>query len=67
MYPTTQGFNPLHTIFGSGYVLEQHADETHHSFPLSESVMNIDGMTRALRGAMFDEVMKSLRAALSIR
>jgi len=67
MYLVTQSFNPLQTIFGSGYVLEQHTDEMHHCFPLSESVTNVDGVTKALRGAMFGEVMKSLKAVLSIR
>jgi hypothetical protein len=54
MYPT-QNFTQL-TIFGTGYVAEQHADETNRYLPLAEH-----------RVVNFDELLKALRAALSLR
>lgn len=58
MRPTTQSSHPLQTIFGGGYVPEQHGDETHRylpSFDTSEYSVN------------WDDVLKSLRTALSLR
>jgi len=55
---TTQNFTQLHTIFGNGYVPEQHRDETQRHLPPTEHrefVVN------------FDELLKRLRAALSLR
>ena len=58
MHRTTQNFTPLHTIFGSGYVQEQHSDETHRNLPTTEKhELVVD----------FDAVIKALRAALSLR
>ena len=55
---STQNFTPLQTLFGAGYVEEQHADEAHRYLPPSEPgefVMN------------FEQMLKKLRAALSLR
>ena len=55
---TSQHFTQLQSIFGSGYVPEQHADETHQYLPPLEHrefVVN------------FDDLLKRLRAALSLR
>jgi hypothetical protein len=57
MYPT-QNFTPLQTIFGAGYVAEQHADEAQGYLPPSEP--------REF-AVNFDELLKTLRAALSLR
>ena len=58
MFCTTQNFTQAHTIFGGGYVPEQHSDDTHRYFVPSEShVFVVD----------FAEVLKALRAALSVR
>jgi hypothetical protein len=57
MYPTTQNFIPL-AVFGAGYVQEQHGDEKHRYLPCRDErsfVVN------------FDELLKKLRAALSLR
>ena len=43
-------------VIGSAYVSEHHIDETHRYLPLSER-----------RVVNFDEVLKALRAALSLR
>ena len=58
MYLSTQSSDPFHTIFGSGYVPEQHGDETRRYLPSTED--------REL-AVSFDEVIKALRAALSLR
>jgi hypothetical protein len=47
MIHTTQSINPVQTIFGPGYVPEQHADQTHFAD---------DGEAR------FAEFVKSLRS-----
>jgi hypothetical protein len=60
---TTQSSNQLQTVFGGGYVLEQHSDATHRYLPPSEVGEPFDSLTSSI----FDEVMNSLRAALSIR
>ena len=57
MYPTTQNFIPL-PVFGTGYVQEQRGDESHRYLPGAgerDFVLN------------FDELLKKLRAALSLR
>ena len=60
---TTQSSNQLQSIFGSGYVLEQHSDATHGYLPRSDDHQVIGSLTTS----MLDEVMKSLRSALSLR
>ena len=60
---TTQSSNQLHDIFGGGYVQEQHR---RHS-ALESSVFRYQRRIRFLTVSMFDEVLKSLRAALSLR
>jgi hypothetical protein len=53
-----QNFTQLQTIFGAGYVAEQHADEAHGYLPPAEHhafALNLD------------ELLKALRAALSLR
>jgi hypothetical protein len=52
-------FNQLQTIFGNGYVPEQHADEMHGYLPPSGQ--------SDLDSTMFDELLETLRAALSLR
>ena len=57
MYPI-QSFAPLQTVFGGGYVQEQHSDATHRYLAQAEKhEFNVD----------FDAVIKALRAALSLR
>lgn len=58
MYRTTQNSNQLQTIFGGGYVAEQHGDETRRHLPVLESREFI---------VDFDDLLKALRAALSLR
>jgi hypothetical protein len=54
----TQGSSQLHTIFGGGYVIEQRGDETRRNLPpLEDSEFGLD----------FSEILKALRAALSLR
>jgi len=57
MYFTGQNVAHIATIFGSGYVPEQHQDESRRHLPLP-----------ATRGPLinFDELLRKLRAALSL-
>ena len=55
---TTQVFS----LFGGGYVHEQRADEQGCNLPL-----DANQVVASLTIAMFDEVMASLRSALSLR
>ena len=65
---TTQSQTQLQTIFGGGYIPEQHGDATHGYLPHSEApVVNFDEAIKAMSAAMFDEMLKSLRSALSLR
>jgi hypothetical protein len=52
---TTQSSNQLLTVFGGGYVSEQHGDDTGHYYSPSEA-----------GGVNFEEVLKVLRGALSV-
>jgi hypothetical protein len=55
---TSQNFTPLQTIFGSGYVPEQHGDEAPRYLPAAEKCEHV---------LNFDELLKALRFALSLR
>jgi hypothetical protein len=57
------GATQLHDIFGGSYVPEQRADATHWNLPRAE----VDTVIESLTASMFDEIMKSLRTALSLR
>jgi hypothetical protein len=57
MYFTGQNVTHIATVFGSGYMPEQHQDESRRYLPVPakrEPLMN------------FDELLKKLRAALSL-
>ena len=56
---TTQVVTP----FGRGYVPEQCAD----AFQWNLGPDDVGEVVACLRGSMFDELLKSLRAALAIR
>jgi len=58
MHCTTQNFIQPNTIFGSGYVHDQHSDETHRYLPPTEQHDFV---------VDFNAVIKALRAALSLR
>jgi hypothetical protein len=60
---SSQSPTQLQTIFGGGYVPEHHADKT--LWNLSSS--DVDEVIQSLTVSMFDEVLKALRAALSLR
>lgn len=60
---TTQSSNQVHTIFGGGYVVEQHNDATYR-WPPSNDVGEV---IESLIVSMVDELMKSLRSALPLR
>ena len=51
------------TLFGGGYVPEQHANEMHWNL----AAPDVDEVTSSLTTSTFGEVMKSLRSALSLR
>jgi hypothetical protein len=56
------------TIFGDGYVSEQHADAADRHLPPQEKrIISFRDATSALRGAMLAEIVKSVRSALSLR
>jgi hypothetical protein len=54
-----QNFNLVQTIFGTGYLPEQHADDAHCYLPASEHP--------GVDVSFCDELLKVLRAALSLR
>jgi hypothetical protein len=58
MYRSTESFSQLQTIFGSGYILEQHRDVTHSYLGTAE---------KHDFAADLDSVLKALRSALSLR
>jgi len=60
----TQSSNQIPTVFGSGYVLEQHRDDAFWAPAQSDQ---IGGVVASLTASMFDEILKSLRSALSLR
>jgi len=62
MFPTPNTTQVI-TPFGSGYVPMQHGDPTHWNLAHAD----LDDVVEALRASMFSEVLKSLRAALSLR
>jgi hypothetical protein len=55
MRPT---INQLQTVFGGGFVQEHHSDGTHRYLPPTEKREFV---------VDFDDVIKALRAALSLR
>jgi hypothetical protein len=63
MHLAAQNFTAANTIFGSGYVPEQHADRMHWNLSSSE----VGGAIETQKVSILDEVMKSLRSALSLR
>jgi len=58
-----QSSNQIPTVFGSGYVQEQHRDEAFWTPAPSDQV---SGVVASLTASMFDEILKSLRSALSL-
>jgi hypothetical protein len=61
MFPTTHTTQVI-TPFGSGYVPEQHRDQIGWNLAPPE----LNDLVARMRASLFDEVLKSLRAALSI-
>jgi hypothetical protein len=57
MHPTTQTTYQLVSMFGGNYVPEQHSDDTQWRVSRPERAFAED----------FDELLKALRAALSLR
>ena len=56
MYYSGQNFTQVPTIFGSGYVPEQHRDENHRYLPISEKREPL---------VKFDELLKKLQRCRS--
>lgn len=55
--------------FGSGYVQEHHCDETHRNLTWTEAdapVSDVNDAVATMTSAMFYELLKSLRGALSL-
>ena len=61
MHTTTHTTQVL-TMFGSGYVAEQHADASHYNL----APKDVGHSVALLRGAMLAEILKSLRSTLSL-
>jgi hypothetical protein len=61
MRPTAQSTNQIRDIFGGSYLPEQHGDTL--TWTPSAGDENVIG---SLSASMFDELLKSLRAALSL-
>ena len=62
MFATTHTTQVI-TPFGSGYVPIQHSEPTR----LNLAPADLDDVVEALRFSMFNEIMKSLRSALSLQ
>jgi hypothetical protein len=62
MFPTTSTTQVI-TPFGGGYVPMMHGDQTHWNLAHAD----LDDIVEAFRASMFSEVLKSLRATLSLR
>jgi len=62
MHQTTHN-TQVFSMFGGGYVLEQRADE----MPGNLAPSDIDGAVTSLTGLLFNEVMQSLRSAISVK
>jgi len=59
---STPSSHQLHDIFGAGYLQEQHSEIAQWKLPPSL----IGEINTSLTMSMFDEILKSLRAALSL-
>ena len=62
MFPTT-GTTQVFTPFGSGYVPIQHGDPAHWNLGSGDA----GEVREALRFSMFNEILTSLRATLSLK
>ena len=62
MFPTPSTTQVI-TPFGSGYVQMQHGDPAQRHLAHAD----LDDVVANLRASMFSELLKSLRAALSLR
>ena len=62
MHHTTHSAQ-IFSLFGGGYVPEERTDET----PGNLAPCDIDEAVTSLTVSMFNEVLKSLRSALSLR
>ena len=60
----SQSSNQIPTVFGSGYVLEQHRNER---FWMASESDQVGSVVASLTTSMFDQILKSLRLALSLR
>jgi hypothetical protein len=60
----TQSSNQIPTVFGSGYVLEQHLSD---AFWTPAEPDEGEGVVASLTASMFGEILKSFRSALSLR
>jgi hypothetical protein len=58
MHQSTQNFTQVQTVFGGGYVPDNHGDDMHHYLPPAEKHEFI---------VDFEAVINALRAALSLR
>ena len=59
----TNSTTQIITPFGSGYVPLEHSDPARWNLGFAD----VDDVVEALRSSMFNEVLKSLRSALSLR
>ena len=59
----TNSTTQIITPFGSGYVPMEHSDGVHWNLGFAD----VDDVVEGLRSSMFNEVLKSLRSALSLR
>jgi hypothetical protein len=56
MHTTIQGTYQIGTLFGYGFVAEQHSEQTRRWLPIADERPLIE----------FDELLKTLRSALSL-
>ena len=49
MYTTGQSIQPVQSIFGAGFIPEQHADDEHLNLPAIESETHFTDFVKSLR------------------
>jgi len=58
MYATAQSIQPIHSIFGAGFIPEHHIEGDQRNLPASEHDARFADFVRSLHGLVFGEAVK---------
>jgi hypothetical protein len=61
MYATPQGTYPVQSIFGAGYVQEDHVDDEHRMLPAIEIELQFSDFVKSLRMLLGGEAANAKR------